>query len=326
MTASIERISGLLAESRIVETHFHVGPEVIPRRYDMRGLATAVAGCDATLVAKNHMASTTSLAALARARFGARILGGIVLNHFVGGLNPHAVRAAAATNRAHVGGDVESARADPPFVVWMPTVHAAAHLRTLGHEFDPRWSGCCASRHDHLGAVLDPADGISAFDARGRPAAGLEVVLDAIARAGAVLATGHLAADETMRLVPLAIGAGVRSIIVTHPHYPSVQLSDAELVDLAGLPGVHIEHCFAIHTIEGVPLETLASSILATGPDRVILSTDFGQLHSPDFPEGSERYAVELLEHLGGELGVERVVDMFTTTGARALALAAGGS
>ena len=45
----------------------------------------------ATLVLKNHTYPTTPLAALARARFGARFFGGVVLNAYVGGLNPKAV-------------------------------------------------------------------------------------------------------------------------------------------------------------------------------------------------------------------------------------------
>ena len=44
---------------------------------------------------------TTPLAALARGAFGVRFLGSVVLNRFVGGLNPHAILGAMSGNRAN---------------------------------------------------------------------------------------------------------------------------------------------------------------------------------------------------------------------------------
>jgi hypothetical protein len=84
-----------LAHAGVVESHYHVGPELLPRRYDVVGLAEAARSWGATVVLKNHTYPTTPLAALAREHFGANMLGGVVLNRFVGGLNPDAVRGAA---------------------------------------------------------------------------------------------------------------------------------------------------------------------------------------------------------------------------------------
>jgi hypothetical protein len=125
-----------LKETGLVDTHYHVGPEFLDRRYDLCSLAEAARSCQATLVLKNHTYSTTPLAALARATFGVRFLGSIVLNRFVGGLNPDAISGAKSGNRAQVNAPAN----DPPFVVYLPTVHAAAHLRVMGHAFDNRWS------------------------------------------------------------------------------------------------------------------------------------------------------------------------------------------
>jgi hypothetical protein len=306
-----------LQETGLVDTHFHVGPEFLDRRYNLHSLAEAARSSNMTLVLKNHTYSTTPLAALARATFGVRFLGSVVLNRFVGGLNPDAILGAQSGNRANVNGESD----DPPFVVYLPTVHAASHLRVLGYAFDKRWS--CGHAIDY------PADRagepVRVFDENLKPVPALEEVLQAIVETGAILATGHLAAAEIMELVPMALDLGVRRVLLTHPHYPSVELSDEQLVHLSRDNRVFIEHCFAIHTIEEVPLARFADSILATGPDQVILATDFGQIHSDPVPDGTLRFARELSAIVGNRLAHRDLVRMFTTNGARALDLQAEG-
>ena len=68
---------------------------------------------------------------------GIRLHGSVVLNHYVGGINPAAVRGALGPS---AGGE--------PYlkVVWLPTVHAAAHLTARHHEGEqydipPEWCG-----------------------------------------------------------------------------------------------------------------------------------------------------------------------------------------
>ena len=305
-----------LREAGVVDTHFHVGPEFIKRRYDVLGLAEAAREWNATLVLKNHTYPTTPLASLARKQTGVRLLGGTVLNRFVGGLNPDAVWSAVSGNRSDVQGDDPQ----PPFVVWMPTVHAISHLNTLGHAFDPRWGGCSACTA--MGEEGDGEEPVPVFSADGTPVPELRPVLEAIAAAGARLATGHLHAAEIMRLVPMALEAGIPAVLLTHPHYPSVELSDEQLCQLAGDERVFIEHCFAIHTIEDVPLERFVRSIEATGPEQVILSTDFGQAHSAPFPECTVKFAAAIDALRPAQFTEDHLVAMCTDKGgARAVNL-----
>jgi hypothetical protein len=293
----------------IVETHFHVGPEFVDRRYDIADLARDVAGLGALLVAKNHTYATAPLASFARNRLGADMAGGIVLNRFVGGVSPYAVLGAASGNHGRLStGEL------PPVVVWMPTVHARAHVETLGHSFDKRWGSfdCCNT---------DVDEGLRPIDVfvRGEPTGELLATLDVVAAEKYVLATGHLSAADVRRLVPLALERGIETVIVTHPHYPSTELTDAELVALVAYPGVFVEHCLAIHTIEGVPLERIAAAIEATGPERVILSTDFGQKRSPPLERGIADHVDALAPLLLGALGERRFSRMFTANGRAAL-------
>jgi Family of unknown function (DUF6282) len=306
-----------LREAGVVDTHFHIGPEFVRRRYDVSELAEAVRPWNATLVLKNHTYPTTPLAAYARRHAGVRLLGGTVLNRFVGGLNPDAVWSALSGNRSDVRGDGTE---DPPFVVWMPTVHAESHLATLGQAFDSRWGACstCVTVTDK---TSHPEEPVRVFDSKGKPVPELAPVLEAIGRAGACLATGHLSAGEIMKLVPMALDASIRAVILTHPHYPSVELSDRQLCDLARDERVFVEHCFAIHTIEKVPLERFVASIDATGPDQVILSTDFGQIQSDPFPDCTVRFASAIQALKPQKWGETDLIAMCTDTPRRALGL-----
>jgi hypothetical protein len=318
MNAAPAALEEELRSCGVVETHYHVGPELLPRRYTVADLAEAARDWRASIVLKNHTYPTTPLASLARDRFRVRFLGSVVLNRFVGGLNPDAVVGALSGNRSVVGDGAPAA--DPPIVVWMPTVHAAAHLRVLGRAFDPRWQGGNESGDAGDTGGDEP---VVAFEKSLRPTRELLLVLETIAKTGSTLATGHLAAEEIERLVPLALDMGVKRVILTHPHYPSVNLSNQQMKKLSARPEVFIEHCFAIHTIEKVPLETFAESILFTGPDQVVLSTDFGQVCSDPFPVGTLRYAQALGNLLDGKIGHAQFMGMFSSHGLRALGLEA---
>jgi hypothetical protein len=320
MFDDLNALTQVLRQEGVVDTHYHVGPELIVRRYDVKTLADVAVPFGATLVLKNHTYPTTPLAALARAQFNARFFGGVVLNGYVGGLNPQAVESASSGNRA----DVSREEPDPsPMVVWMPTVHARSHLKVHGFGFDPRWSGCCShGSHDHAAKVPNrPEQPVIVFDDNGLPAPELMPVLEAMARNNCVLATGHLHAEEVKRLVPMALEVGIRRVVLTHPHYPSIRLSDDDLKMLSRHPAVFIEHCFAIHTQDGVPLESYAESIRITGPEQVLLSTDFGQVSSDPFPEGTLRYAAALASLLKGKVSRAGFVAMFTSNGRRALGI-----
>ena len=311
-----------LRDAGLVDTHYHVGPELIVRRYDVKTLADKAVPFGATLVLKNHTYPTTPLASLARGHFGANFLGGVVLNNYVGGLNPQAVQGAHSGNRSNVSDPTP----DPmPIVVWMPTVHAESHLRLHGFGFDPRWAGCCTHATDpqrSLPAQVVPDTPVIVFDESGKPKPELIATLEAVASNGCILATGHLHASEVMKLVPLALDIGVRRVILTHPHYPSIQLSDEEQKTLTRRPQVFAEHCFAIHTQDGVALQNYVDAIRATGPEQVLLSTDFGQVSSDPFPDGSIRYAAELGELVKGVISRRDFIAMFCSNGRRALALA----
>ena len=124
-----------------------------------------------------------------------------------------------------------------------------------------------------------------------------------------------------MALVPMALEIGVSHVLLTHPHYPSVELSNDQFIRLTRDSRVFIEHCLAIHTIEGVPLNRFADSILATGTQQVVLATDFGQVHSDPVPDGTVRFARDLSAILGDKVSRNDLLAMFSKNAERALDL-----
>jgi hypothetical protein len=78
----------------------------------------------------------------------------------------------------------------------------------------------------------DSGKAVRVFDEQLRPEPALKLVLESIVETGATLATGHLGAAEIMALVPIALEIGVSRILLTHPHYPSVELSNDQLAQL----------------------------------------------------------------------------------------------
>ncbi|MDP9172173.1 MAG: DUF6282 family protein [Acidobacteriota bacterium] len=102
----------------VIDIHAHSDPDSVPRSIDAIDLARlAKARGMRALVLKNHFEPTAALAYIVRKEVpGIEILGGIVLNRTVGGVNP-----AAVEHMVQVKGGWGR-------VVWMPTFDAGGPL------------------------------------------------------------------------------------------------------------------------------------------------------------------------------------------------------
>ena len=269
-----------------VDLHVHCGPEGIPRRFDALSLARHVRESGlAGVVLKSHMAPTSSWAQMAHDATGVRLHGSVVLNHYVGGINPAAVRGALGP----------SADGDPYLkVVWLPTVHAAAHLTARHHEGEqydipPEWCGGTVSP---LARPLGEVEPINVLAARLRPP--LDEILHIAADHDLVLATGHAGRDEVFYVMERAHALGVRKVIVTHPCYDPPAIGVPELVELADA-GAYIELSFILVDMGLVSFEETASILKQVGAARTILSTDVGQVDRAAPAEGLARLGAGLL-------------------------------
>ncbi len=269
-----------------VDLHVHCGPEGIPRRFDAVSLARHVeqSGLGGAVL-KSHMAATGSWAQMAHELTGVRLHGSVVLNHYVGGINPAAVRGALGPS---AGGE--------PYlkVVWLPTVHAAAHLTARHHEGEqydipPEWCGGTVSA---LARPLDEVDPINVLAAHLRPP--LDEILRIAADHDLVLATGHAGRDEVFYVMERANALAVRKVIVTHPCYDPPAIDVAELTELAAA-GAYIELSFILVDMGLVSFEDTAAILKRVGPGRTILSTDVGQVDRVAPAEGLAELGAGLL-------------------------------
>jgi hypothetical protein len=263
------------------DTHVHIAPDVVERSVDDVSLARRFADLGlAGFVLKSHYTPTAERAAVVRAVVpGVTVLGAVTLNRAVGGLNPVAVEIAAR----------EGAR-----VVWMPTVDAANE--TAGRtepkpgEKVPVWAAVHYGLRER-GLEIEP---VAVTDRAGRVLPEARAVLATVAAHGLVLATGHLGRDEIFALVDAALEERVERIVVTHPEFPSQNLSVEDQQALAR-KGALLERCFTTPHTGKVSWERWLDTIRAVGPEHSVLSTDLGQVGNPPVEDGLALLADRLL-------------------------------
>lgn len=271
-----------------VDTHVHSAPDLVARALDDFELVRMARERGmAGLVLKNHFFTTTLRARLVASQVpGIAVVGSVVLNQSMGGINPWAVEAAGR------GGAK---------VVWMPTAHSANQLR---HEAVP-------------GAMVHPAKmelpgrdaAVRVFEDDGSLTPDMEAVIEIIRDRGMVLATGHLTPDEVDRLTARAVEIGLKKLISTHPDLPVISMP-IELQKRLAERGVYFERTFNVTkpNYNTLTMLELAARIREVGPSSTIVATDYGQPHLPPAPDGLEEYIGGLLENGFAEAEIRRMV------------------
>jgi hypothetical protein len=120
-------------------------------------------------------------------------------------------------------------------------------------------------------------------------------VLDVIARHELVLCTGHLSRDEIFTLVEAAAAAGIHAIVVTHPEFPSQDVSAADQVALADM-GATMERCFTTAHTGKTSWQRIFDASRAVGAERTVWATDLGQVFNPPVEDGLALMADRFLE------------------------------
>jgi hypothetical protein len=271
-----------------VDVHLHSEPDLFPRIADDVGVARHAASLGLRAISlKCHSERTTSRAYMTMQQVpGIQVVGGIVLNRAVGGINPDAVEAALQLGARHV---------------WMPTVDAAFHARTFGST---------GAYDKQASTVARSADtGIEVFDDAGKPIEGLFDVLDLIAQHRAILSTCHLSVPEIVKLVPAARERGVEKIMITHPFFkvPALDLDTLKsLVD----QGAYAEfgYCTISPMWNHATLVRQVEAIEALGAQRCILMSDGGQRHNPMPAECLRVFAQSVYESGVSEDDVQRMI------------------
>jgi hypothetical protein len=258
-----------------IDMHIHSNPDIVERvqsEYDV-ALAAREAGYRGVLLKQATFHNPATAAALRQIVPGIEIFTGIVLNHWVGGLNPEAVIGALALGAK---------------VVWMPTYHAKFHLEITGRPLPQSAPVELKGRK---------VSGIS-ISREGKVLPQVEEICELVAQKDAVLATGHLNPEETELLVRTAVSKKVNKILITHAEVFCPRLSVEQQVKMAKL-GAYIEHAYsalAPYMQAKYPCtpDMIVEGIRAVGPDRCVISTDVGQIFNPRPVEAMRCFILEL--------------------------------
>jgi len=238
-----------------IDLHCHFGPDTVGGSLDavmVHGVTALQAGREAAesgqaaLVLKSHSFASPALAAMiSEAIPGLRVFGGICTDFPSGGLNVSAVEAALAMGAK---------------VVWLPTVHSQQDV----------------SGHNRVG-LRGP--GLRVTDDAGALVPEVREIFDLVRRKDAILATGHVSAEEHYAVAAKLGRHG--KVLVTHAgeEFAGPRLSPAQCAELADL-GATIEltalTCQNVLGMKGKSPAEMAQMIAAIGPARCTLSTDYG--------------------------------------------------
>jgi Family of unknown function (DUF6282) len=269
-----------------VDLHCHPFPDLFPRLADDFDIVRdAVDKGLKAIMLKCHHENTVSRAYLVqRVIPGIRVYGGIVLNYYVGGINPAAVEASL-----RLGGKE----------VWMPTIDAGYHAEIHGGT----------GGYDSQAGGRSRAQGIWTEDKDGKVTPEVREVLELIADHGAILATAHLAPREILNLVKEARAAGVEKIVITHPYFrvPNFDIDTLEEVArLGAMP--EFGYCTVSPAWQYASIEKIAHTIERIGASRCLLVSDTGQRHNPMPAEALRIFAQCIFEKGIPQADVERMI------------------
>jgi hypothetical protein len=260
----------------MVDLHVHAAPSLLPRHGDDAQTVTAERAVGfGTVVLKSHEGSTAERAALA----GDGVYGGIVLNSPAGGANPDAVQVAA-----RLGGRV----------VWMPTVSAPNHKAGAS---SPELSV-------HRGFELGP---VPVTDDAGALLPVWHDVLDVVVEHDLLLASGHLAARETVTLFTEARRRGAQRLMVNHPLMAFLHWTADDSDALQALD-VHLELGILPDLLGDADHASL--NLTRTYPTSLLVfGGDLGHAHHA----GPDTAVAPWLHDLEARVGADRATSIMTT-------------
>lgn len=238
------------------DLHIHSNPSLFTRTGDDLDMANHAAESGlAGIMLKNHFESTVGRAALAdKMTPGVMVTGGLVLNHFTGGVNPHAVETSLSLGARQI---------------WAPTVDSLEHVKVFGHAggFGYQESGAGIKR-----------SGLTILGGDGELTLQIKQIVELVRDSDAILGSAHLGRDEIFKLALFCRDSGFKKLLITHPYFNPPRLSVPDQKELAGM-GAILELCGGnLYPIPGTAnIENYTQTISEVGADSLILTSDAGQ-------------------------------------------------
>lgn len=247
----------------IIDMHIHAAPDVRARKLDdLELMESSVQRGVRAIVLKSHNVPTADRAYLVNrvaaekypdVKFTA--FGGLCLNRPVGGLNLDAVETSLKLGAK---------------VIWLPTNTAENHYRKNGK---------------------DPSKGV-VVTRDGKAVDELQDIFALVKQYNAVLATGHIGAEECFPVVEAARAAGVEKIVITHPEFWVVGMTPEQQADIVRKYDVLLESVYAQPVNGGykINIPDNIAAMKAIGPEHFVISTDSGQTVNPYWYESYTTY------------------------------------
>lgn len=257
------------------DIHVHAAPSLFPRWGDVCDLAElCIRNSMHGFVLKYHHGSSAESAYIANKLYrDIRIVGGITLNHFVGGLNIHAVDCAVS-----LGGRI----------VWLPTIHAENHRKTMGV--------LGGFSFQNPSTALSVEDGIVIVDDSGKIVEELKDILDLLNGKSVVLATGHISPEEIFTLHRYIRSEGLDiPLLVNHVFFRTTDLNEGQISELTDERTWFETVYLTVSSVAGgVPVEKVAGVMKKTPESHWIIASDTGQVRNIRSPEALSEYATML--------------------------------
>ncbi|MGW2661788.1 DUF6282 family protein [Nocardia tengchongensis] len=292
-----------------IDVHIHSGPwlQSCPGRLDPFQIAeqAKAAGMRAVVYLDHTLGISCGTALLASRQVpGIDIFGGIILTSNLGGMNPRAVKTAL-----HYGAGAKFVHFGAHCTHFMAS-REGSYVDGEPVPFKDQYPEFAAQELSR--AIRIPLDGTV-------PAELAEILALIAERPDVHLNTGHVSADEAIRLAELALDAGIRKIVVAHPCRGRLstdqqkQLADkgvllegavSDWMFHRGLPrtNYYVEREWAdeIAGIANAPeysgIVPWAKQIREVGVEHFILGTDYGIGSQPTPAEGMRMLISSLLD------------------------------
>jgi len=289
----------MLSLEGAIDLHIHSAPEVFGRIGDSLQIAKRceAAGMRAVVFKAHHEGTMTRAYFNNQQLQNLKVFGGLVLNDFVGGINPTAARVALDQGAK---------------IIWAPTMHSKHHEETFGR-------GTYGLKRQTVdGTIFKP--GIEVLDAEGKLVPDLVDILEMVKAQGAIFGTAHFAPLE-IEVIVTTYGSQMK-ILINHPFFLP-RMPTEWFVSMAE-KGAYLEVCanicqpMAFYQGSGMTVRQAVELVNGAGVGQCVISTDAGQPYSP-WPDDELRAFMNCLFDAG--LTEQDIHRMMVTNPARLLDL-----
>ena len=272
-----------------IDCHVHTSPGLFERRGDVQDLSRECQKYKmAGAVVKHHHGDSAPLVeALKKKQSTFKLYGGVVLNNYVGGLNP-----AAVESSIKLGGRF----------VWCPTIHAKTHLETfkVSGGFD---SKVIPVKH----GANQP---ITVLDKKNELCFEMQEILELLHKSDIILASGHLSFYEIKSITDW-IKKEEKEIkfLINHSFFPTVNL-DRDDIEILKSPSTWFEiSALTFRSFVAEEKFDSMSKILKEYQNvNWIMASDSGKREAPSSPEALLKFSEALINKGVSELSIKKML------------------